>query len=74
MGRGLKAAQRISQALFSGEVTTLTRDELEQLAWDGLPCVEVSPEENIDTADTLVTLQALPPYHMDLEIVTKKVA
>ena len=45
----MEAAQRISQALFSGEVTTLTLDELEQLAWDGLPCVEVYSEEEIDT-------------------------
>ncbi|WP_404344112.1 S4 domain-containing protein [Vreelandella venusta] len=45
---GLTAARRISQALFSGKVATLTLDELEQLALDGLPCVEVSPEESMD--------------------------
>ncbi|MCL5426548.1 MAG: tyrosine--tRNA ligase [Gammaproteobacteria bacterium] len=45
---GLTAARRISQALFSGKVARLTLDELEQLALDGLPCVEVSPEESMD--------------------------
>lgn len=45
---GLAVAQRISQALFSGKVATLTLDELEQLALDGLPCVEISPEEAMD--------------------------
>lgn len=45
---GLAAAQRISQALFSGKVATLTLDELEQLALDGLPCVEMSPDEAMD--------------------------
>lgn len=72
MREGLEAAQRISQALFNGEVTTLTRDELAQLAWDGLPCIEVSPEENIDTADMLETLDALLPWHVDFVAVTKK--
>ena len=46
--KGLAAALRISQALFSGKVATLTLDELEQLALDGLPCVEMSPDEAID--------------------------
>jgi len=45
---GLEAAERISQALFSGEVSTLTLDELKQLSLDGLPCVEISPEEEMD--------------------------
>ncbi|MBS3669970.1 tyrosine--tRNA ligase [Vreelandella boliviensis] len=47
---GLEAAQRISQALFSGDVASLSLSELEQLALDGLPCVGVSPEEALDTA------------------------
>ncbi len=34
---GLSAAKRITQALFSGELNTLTEDEMEQLALDGLP-------------------------------------
>ena len=46
--KGLAAALRISHALFSGKVATLTLDELEQLALDGLPCVEMSPDEAID--------------------------
>ena len=47
---GLKAAQRISQALFSGDVTALTLQELEQLALDGLPCCSISPSEAMDSA------------------------
>lgn len=46
---GLKTAQRISQVLFSGEVATLTLHELEQLALDGLPCIQISPEEPLDS-------------------------
>ena len=34
---GLEAAKRITQALFSGELTELTENEMEQLALDGLP-------------------------------------
>lgn len=35
----LAAAQRISQSLFSGSLDTLTENDFEQLAQDGLPCV-----------------------------------
>jgi len=34
---GLLAAERISQALFSGDVSQLTKDDFEQLRQDGLP-------------------------------------
>lgn len=34
---GLQAAERISQALFSGDVSRLTKDDFEQLRQDGLP-------------------------------------
>ncbi|TVP42745.1 MAG: tyrosine--tRNA ligase [Halomonas sp.] len=47
---GLNAAQRISQALFSGDVAALTLCELEQLALDGLRCVEIAPDETLDSA------------------------
>ncbi len=39
---GLEAAQRISEALFSGELASLSESDLDQLALDGLPCTEVS--------------------------------
>lgn len=36
----LEAAQRISQSLFSGELASLTENDLEQLAQDGVPGIE----------------------------------
>ena len=39
---GLSAAMRISEALFSGEITSLTADDLGQLELDGLPCTQLS--------------------------------
>jgi len=39
---GLLAAQRISQALFSDDYSTLDVDDFEQLAMDGLPSLQVS--------------------------------
>lgn len=45
---GLTAATRISQALFSGDISSLSRSDLEQLALDGLPCTTLSgPGGNI---------------------------
>lgn len=37
---GLNAAVRISEALFSGDISSLTSDDLAQLELDGLPCTE----------------------------------
>lgn len=37
----LEAAQRISQSLFSGELAALTESDLEQLAQDGMPGVQI---------------------------------
>jgi len=37
----LKAAQRISQCLFSGDLASLTETDLEQLAQDGMPGVTI---------------------------------
>ncbi len=39
---GLAAAQRITDALFSGELGDLSRQDLEQLRLDGLPSAEIS--------------------------------
>lgn len=39
---GLAAAQRITDALFSGELRDLSRQDLEQLRLDGLPSAEIS--------------------------------
>lgn len=42
---GLAAAQRITDALFSGELTALSADDLEQLKLDGLPTTELVRSE-----------------------------
>lgn len=39
--KGLEAAQRITQALFSGDITTLSEQDLEQIKQDGLPSATV---------------------------------
>lgn len=39
---GLEAATRISAALFSGEISSLTQPDLEQLELDGLPCTTLT--------------------------------
>lgn len=41
---GVLAAERISQALFSGDIGKLTESDLKQLALDGLPVLSVSGE------------------------------
>lgn len=38
---GLNAAVRISEALFSGDISSLSSDDLAQLELDGLPCTEI---------------------------------
>lgn len=49
---GLSGARRISDALFSGNIATLTPDDLQQLELDGLPCSQV--EEGASIVATLV--------------------
>jgi len=39
---GLEAAVRISQALFSGDIQSLTSQDLKQLELDGLPCTTLT--------------------------------
>ncbi len=41
---GLAAAQRITEALFSGDLSDLSEQDLEQLALDGLPSAKVKRE------------------------------
>lgn len=50
---GLTAAERISEALFSGDPGQLTVSDLEQLRLDGLPYTEL-PGESPDIVDVLV--------------------
>ena len=40
--RGLKSAERITEALFSGELSSLSEQDLEQLKQDGLPSATIS--------------------------------
>ncbi len=49
----LEAARRISQSLFSGELAALTETDLEQLAQDGMPGVELD-KANSSLIDALV--------------------
>lgn len=44
---GLAAAQRISEALFSGDIGSLSESDLAQLALDGLPSSEFAPGTGI---------------------------
>ena len=41
---GLKAAERISEALFSGEISALTEDDFAQLKLDGMPASVLNAE------------------------------
>ncbi|MGL6170412.1 tyrosine--tRNA ligase [Vibrio misgurnus] len=45
--QGLAAAQRITQAMFSGDLSTLSLSELRQLEQDGLPCVAASRTDTL---------------------------
>jgi tyrosyl-tRNA synthetase len=42
---GVRSAQRISTALFEGEVSSLTLDDLHQLQLDGMPCGIVDEQD-----------------------------
>jgi tyrosyl-tRNA synthetase len=42
---GLQAAQRITQALFSGDINALSIADLEQLGLDGLPSSKIAPQD-----------------------------
>lgn len=50
---GLEAAERISQALFSGNITTLTESDFEQLKQDGMPSSGLA-EETFSLVQALV--------------------
>lgn len=52
---GLAAAQRISEALFTGESSALTEDDLRQLRQDGLPATSLSRAELPETLTQLLT-------------------
>ena len=51
---GYTAAARISQALFSGKIDSLTESDLAQLELDGLPCTALE-SQTISIVDALVS-------------------
>ena len=56
---GLQAAERISEALFSGELAALTENDFEQLAMDGLPGSVLNTDSN--NIVELLTASGLAP-------------
>jgi len=50
---GVEAAERISEALFSGSLDKLTENDMGQLALDGMPCTDVEVE-GLSLIDALV--------------------
>lgn len=55
---GLTAAKRITESLFSGAITDLTQADLEQLAQDGMPTIEL--EKGSDLQQALVNAELVP--------------
>lgn len=53
---GLQAAMRITQSLFSGALETLSEADFEQLAQDGMPCVNMEKETDLQGALVLAGL------------------
>ncbi|MBO9599738.1 MAG: tyrosine--tRNA ligase [Cohnella sp.] len=56
---GLEAAERITQALFSGDVTQLNEDELVEALQD-MPSATVEDSESSGLMDLLIAVQAAP--------------
>jgi tyrosyl-tRNA synthetase len=65
---GLEAAERITDALFSGELDTLTENDYEQLAQDGMPS-SVLGEATISVVDLLTGADLAPSNKMAREFV-----
>lgn len=55
---GLAAAQRITQSLFSGQLSDMTEADFSQLALDGMPVTELSADDDLPAA--LVKAQLVP--------------
>jgi len=64
---GREAAVRISEALFSGAIASLTADDLEQLALDGLPCTDFNAPRGI--VETLVATELAKSNRMAREFI-----
>ena len=55
---GLNAAKRITESLFSGRLRDLSQADLEQLAQDGMPTLDV--ESDVDLQQAIVNAQFAP--------------
>lgn len=55
---GLAAAERISQALFSGDTQQLSENDLEQIKLDGLPSSDINSADLIDRPLTQILSEA----------------
>ena len=64
---GYEAALRISQALFSGDLSQLTASDMAQLALDGLPSTQVS--EEISLVDALINTGLAPSRRQAREFI-----
>ncbi|UUM32924.1 tyrosine--tRNA ligase [Vibrio japonicus] len=65
---GLASAQRITQALFDGDLKTLNQSEISQLELDGLPSYQV--EATLDMAEVLVTCNLAKSKRIARELMT----
>ena len=68
---GLSAAKRISEALFSGEISRLRAEDLQQLELDGLPCSEFT-NAPLPIVDVLVTTGLAKSNKMAREFIGNK--
>jgi tyrosyl-tRNA synthetase len=67
---GLTGAVRISDALFSGNIGSLTLDDLKQLELDGLPCTTIrSGEEEAQIVNGLVKTELAKSNKMAREFI-----
>jgi tyrosyl-tRNA synthetase len=66
---GLQAAERISQALFSGDISTLTESDFEQLRLDGLPSTSLAAESS-SLVEVLVTSELATSNKMAREFIS----
>lgn len=65
---GLQAARRISEALFSGDISKLTVNDLQQLELDGLPCTVLSGP-TLGIVETLVATELAKSNKMAREFI-----
>jgi tyrosyl-tRNA synthetase len=66
--QGLTAAVRISEALFSGDIASLTDEDLKQLELDGLPCTVVAAD-GIGIVEVLVATELAKSNKMAREFI-----